>query len=54
MLEGDGVESVRPMVTRGWRQGRMMRLSPRLVIFGVGFFGGGEREGGRGEVRIWV
>ena len=39
VMVGEGVESVRPMVTAGWREGRMMRPSPRPVILGsVGVF----------------
>ena len=32
---GAGVESVRPMVTAGLVEGRMILLSPRPVILGV-------------------
>ena len=34
VMVGEGVESVRPMVTAGLLEGRMILLSPRPVILG--------------------
>ena len=52
VMVGEGVESVRPMVTAGLADGRMILLSPRPVIFGICW--GRLREIERGEARVLV